>query len=176
VVKKLGLYFMLILAVSAQSFAEEGVESASSSSFWKTIHYKSFQAAATYTKQGKGESYSGIARFNPYYNLRENIRVGASLGIAPQKLDDDTTITEVEILANGRYFFSENWSAQVSAGFQIWSCDDCDIALSAGVAGFHSLNLPWEWAKIFKDVFVQYLYVGQDKSAHQVLVGVSVEF
>lgn len=165
--KKLSLIGMLALLVSVQAFADG--ENANSSP--SSIHYKAFQVGGMYTTQGPGESWSGIIRYSPYFALKENIHLGISIGIAPQKRDDTTNFVETEFLANGRYFLNDEWSAQVSAGGQNWSSSNGGFAFSGGVAAFYGLK-----TSFLKDVFVQYLYVGQSQSANQWLAGVSIEF
>lgn len=135
-----------------------------------------FQIASSYLRQGSGESYSPAVRYTPFIKLSDsNWQAGLSLGASQILLDDKTKFIEVEGLLNVRKELDKSLAIQVSAGSKAWDCRSCrKSSFTVGASVYHSLNI--ESLKYFKDVWIQYLYIDQKKTAHQYLVGLSFDF
>lgn len=91
-------------------------------------YFKSVQLAGIFTSQAPGNSWSSLIRYNPYFQFKQDLKLGLSLALAPQVLSDKSRFIELEILANLRYSFHQDWDGQFSIGPQYWSCEDCGIA------------------------------------------------
>lgn len=159
--------FLLLFAVTLYS-------SRGFSNTLDNYYFKSVQLAGIFTSQAPGNSWSSLIRYNPYFQFKQDLKLGLSLALAPQVLSDKSRFIELEMLANVRYSFHQDWDGQFSIGPQYWSCEDCGIALASGLALYRRLNL--EKASFLKDIFFQYLIVDQEKESHQFLIGTSIEF
>lgn len=84
-----------------------------------------FEAAASYIHQSDGESTSVMLGYSPQYTFNDSFKGTVKLQAGPHRLDDKTTFAAVHALAGAEYSFTDSWSAQVLAGTQYWSCEDC---------------------------------------------------
>lgn len=131
---------------------------------------RSVQLSGIMTQQDSGSTQSVHLRYSPSWELREAWRAGVSVGVSPQIMEDETQFVGSEVLANAQYRLNERWSAQASAGVQSWKCDYCrDTTLAAGLAGTYQVKS--DRLPPLQNIWLQYLYADQEKTMHQLLLG-----
>lgn len=149
-------------------------QSFASANAFENVNWKSVQAGVIGINQDKGFSGSALLRYDPKYQISEKWSVGASADASYQMLDSDTKFFAISYLANLKYNLNSEWSAQLSAGAQTWTCDQCKTKAAYGVLASYAINPTW--SSLVKDVWVQYLTVSQEPRADQALLGLSLQF
>lgn len=136
--------------------------------------WTNFQVGGISTWQGYGQSGGGVIRYLPSYSWNEEWTLGISFDAAYLKLNTNVSFAGIGYMGFLKRKVSDRWALQLNAGAQTWTCDGCETKPVFGPT--ISYNVTSEKLSWIKDLWLAYLPVFHDETAHEVQLGVGIRF
>lgn len=139
------------------------------------INFKNLEVGVTGLIQDNGNSFSGMIRYAPTYQVNEQFRLGVSVDFAPHKFNDETKFNAMNLLLNAEYLYSPEWSFGLSAGTESWSCSGCKAKSAFGASLRKAAAYDLNYVKM-TSVFVQALMIDTNPKTTGVIAGAQLQF
>ena len=157
-----------LFLVPTLSFAQVTSEQAPSPYHWTQFDL----GANSALEAGGNDTYSGIIRWLPEYQLSEKWSLGLDLGFTDFKYNDTTHAAVLEYAVFGEYRYQQ-WSLKAYVGVQSWTSGPNRTALMMGPQFEYHFEQPL--MNHLNSIFVSYTPVFQTvTTVHEIALGIAV--